>query len=141
MLYVVDASVVVKWFLPEPHRDKTMKLLVDFRNMSVDLRAPDHIVAEVASALWKRSTIKKEISASEAADSHADFLAVGLNLHPAPSLVGAALKVATQEHHSPYDMLYVILALQLGCEFITADKTVVNKLGRKFAFIRWLGDL
>jgi predicted nucleic acid-binding protein len=40
MLHVVDASVVVKWFLPEPYGDKAMKLLVDFRNMRVDLRAP-----------------------------------------------------------------------------------------------------
>jgi len=73
MLYVVDASVVVKWFLPEPNRDKAMKLLTDFRDMSVD------------------------------------------------------------------SMRYIVLASQLGCEFITADKTVVNKLGSKF--IRRLGDL
>jgi hypothetical protein len=31
-----------------------MKLLTDFRNMRVDLRAPDHIRAEVASALRQR---------------------------------------------------------------------------------------
>jgi predicted nucleic acid-binding protein len=76
--------------------------------------------------LYGKEALLKKISASEAAESHAEFLAVGLNLHPAPSLVGAALKLAAQEHHSPYDMLYVVLALQLGCEFITADKIVVN---------------
>jgi hypothetical protein len=59
-----------------------MKLLTDFRNMRVDLRAPDHISAEVATALWKRSAIKKEISASEAADGHADFWQLGLTFIP-----------------------------------------------------------
>jgi predicted nucleic acid-binding protein len=92
MLHVVDASVVVKWFLPEPHRDKAMKLLVDFRNMSVDLRGP--------------------------------------------SPVGAALDFRPRKLHSPYDMLCVVLALQLGCEFVTADKTVVNKLSSQFPIIR-----
>ncbi len=141
MRYVVDACLVVKWFIPEQHSDKAMRLLVEFRNKSLDLTAPDHIVIEVGSALWKRSTLRNEISASEASDSHADFVALGLELHSTPALACAALVLAAQERHTPYDMVYVALARQLDCEFITADQTLIRKLGGRFPFVRWLGDL
>jgi len=141
MLYVVDASVAVKWFIHEPHRDKAMTLLLGFRNKRLELRAPDHIVAEVASALWKLSALRNQITASEAEGSHADFLALKLKLHPVPSIIGAALRLAVQEHHTPYDMFYVALAAQLGCQFITADERLAHKLGGRFPFILWLGHL
>ncbi|HXB75761.1 MAG TPA: type II toxin-antitoxin system VapC family toxin [Candidatus Acidoferrales bacterium] len=141
MLKVVDASLAVKWFIPEPDSDKAINLLENFRNKSAILTAPDHIVSEIGSALWKRSTLRKEISVLEALESLKDFLALGLQLHPTPRLVEAALELAGQEHHSPYDMLYVVLAAQLGCEFITADRTLFIRLSTKFPFVRWLGSL
>jgi predicted nucleic acid-binding protein len=141
MMYVVDASLAVKWFIPEPLSDEAMKLLANFRSKISDLTAPDLIVVEVGSALWKRSTLRNEISELEAAESYADFLALGLEFHATPPLVRAALKLAAQERHSPYDLVYVTLAEQLGCEFITADRKLMNKLGSRFPFIRWLGDL
>src|SRR5437879_12181037 len=109
MLHVIDASVVVKWFIPELHSDKAMKLLADFRNKTLDLTAPDLVVSEVANTLWKRSTLRKEISEVDAAECYADFLAIGLQFHPTPSLVGSALELATQERNSVYDMLYRVL--------------------------------
>jgi predicted nucleic acid-binding protein len=141
MLNVVDASLAVKWFIPEEHSDRAMSILARFRNRSLDLTAPDHILIEVGSALWKRSTLKSEISESEATESLTDFLALGLKLRPTPPLVGPAMRLAAQERHSIYDMVYVALARQLGCELITADRTLKNKLGSKFSFIRWVGDL
>jgi predicted nucleic acid-binding protein len=49
-LIVVDASVAVKWFIHEPDRPAARRLLVPQSR----LIAPDLIVAEVASAMWKR---------------------------------------------------------------------------------------
>ena len=86
-------------------------------------------------------TLRREISEAEAAESYADFWALGLHLHPASPLVGAALKLADQERHSVYDMLYIVLAEQRDCQFITADETLVRKLSGKFPFVRLLGDL
>jgi predicted nucleic acid-binding protein len=93
MMYVVDASLAVKWFIPEPLSDEAMKLLANFRSKISDLTAPDLIVVEVGSALWKRSTLRNEISELEAAESHADFLALGLEFHSTPPLVRAALNL------------------------------------------------
>jgi predicted nucleic acid-binding protein len=78
---------------------------------------------------------------AQAAQSCANFLALGVTLQPSTTLAAAALKLATQERHSVYDMLYVVLAERNGCEFVTADEKLANKLGGKFRFVRWLGGM
>src|SRR2546426_12726252 len=132
MLHVIDASVAVKWFLPEPHSDKATKLLTDFRNSKLDLTAPDLLISEVANALFKRTTKLKHISAPEAAGIYTDLMEVQLNLHPTPSLVEAALGLSIKHEHPVYDMVYLVLALDLGCDLITADEPFVNKLASQF---------
>src|ERR1017187_3188857 len=140
MQCVVDASVAAKWFLPEPYKERAERLLRDFLDEKLDLIAPDIIVSEVGNILWKRSTLRGEISATQASRSYANFLAVGLRLQPSSTLAAAALKLATERSHPVYDMLYVALAEQNGCDFATADEKLVKKLGAKFPLLRWLGD-
>ncbi len=94
MEYVVDANVAVKWFIEEPYSQTAEGLLFEFRNHVLNLAAPDHIVAEVASALWQRSTPRKEISISEASGSLADFLEIKVQLSPTPALITVALNLA-----------------------------------------------
>ncbi len=66
MQYAVDASVVLKWFLPETYSDKADLLLNDFLHQGLGLKAPDHLVAEVGNTLWKRSVLTREISTAQA---------------------------------------------------------------------------
>jgi predicted nucleic acid-binding protein len=141
MQHVVDASVVAKWFLPEPHKDKAEKLLRDFLEETVELTAPDLIVAEVGNLLWKRSTLLQEISANQAAQSYRHFLSLPIQLHPSPAIAATALKLAADERRQIYDMLYIALAQQNACEFITADEKLLRALGKKFSCLRWIGDL
>jgi predicted nucleic acid-binding protein len=53
----------------------------------------------------------------------------------------AALSLAISERRTVYDMLYVALAQQNGCSFVTADEKLFNAVGKKFGCIRWIGDL
>jgi predicted nucleic acid-binding protein len=46
---VVDASVVVKWFIPEQGHANARELLLAARDRRVDLHAPDLLLAEVAN--------------------------------------------------------------------------------------------
>jgi predicted nucleic acid-binding protein len=141
MQRVVDASVAAKWFLPEPHKDKAEKLLRDFLTDKVDLIAPDLIVAEVGNVLWHRSILRGDISATQASESFANFLAIPLTLQPSSTIAVAAFTLAAETRHRIYDMLYVALAQQKGCELVTADEKLVNKLSGTFPFVRWVGDL
>lgn len=80
MKQVVDASVVAKWFLPEPYKAKADNLLHNFLDEKVELIAPDLLVAEVGNLLWKRSALRQDISPSQATRSYDYFLALGLPL-------------------------------------------------------------
>ena len=49
-MFVVDASVALKWFLiDEPYSDESIKLL----NSNIILIAPDMVLVEVSNAAWK----------------------------------------------------------------------------------------
>jgi predicted nucleic acid-binding protein len=137
---VVDASVAAKWFLPEAYKDNAQRLLTAFLNDKLQLIAPDFMAAEVANLLWTRSTARKEISEPKAAQSLAEFLALGLDLRSNSALLTTALKLGASEKHSVYDMIYIALAQQENREMITADEKLINKLHGKYPLLRWIGD-
>jgi len=141
MQHVVDASVVAKWFLPEPHKQQAAQLLTNFLDETVDLTAPDLLVAEVGNLLWKRSILLGDISEAEAAESYNIFLAYDIPLCSSLDIATAALNLAMREHRKIYDMMYIALAQQNGCEFITADEKLLNALSNKFSCLRWIGDV
>jgi predicted nucleic acid-binding protein len=140
MQYVVDASVAAKWFLPEPHKENAERLLSGFLEEKIKLIGPDLLVVEVGNLLWTRSTLRGDISEIKATQSYDAFLALGFDLRPSSTLAAAVLKLAAEEKHSVYDMTYVALAQHEGCELITADEKLINKLRAKFPFVRWIGD-
>ena len=131
----MDASVVLKWFLPEPDSDTADFLLEKFLNDEADLLAPDLMLVETASALWKRVMIRKELSANEATLIYRDLLTLPLSLIASATVADAALQVALQHNHSVYDALYCALAIERRCDFVTADRTLVNKLRGVFPFV------
>ena len=141
MQYVIDASVALKWFLPEPYSDKADALLQRFLHQGLSLVSPDLLVPEVGNALWKRSALQAEIPLSDAQESYRDFLRLQVPLESSSVIANDAFNLAAQEQQTVYDALYVALALQRGCEFVTADQTLVTKLVRKFPQIRPLGSL
>jgi predicted nucleic acid-binding protein len=141
LICVVDASVVLKWFLPEPDSAAADLLLEKFLNDEVELLAPDLVLVEAASALWKRVMIRKELSADEATLIYQDLLTLPLTLSPSGTVADAALRVALKHNHSVYDALYCALAIQRHCDFVTADRTLANKLQSVFPFIVYLSSI
>jgi predicted nucleic acid-binding protein len=135
LLCVVDASVVLKWFLREPDSAAADLLLEKFLNNEVDLIAPDLILVETASALWKRARVRNEMSADEATLIFRDALTLPLSLIPSGTVAEAALQIALRHRHSVYDAIYCALAIERHCDFLTADRTLVNKLQNVFPFI------
>lgn len=85
MQYVVDASVVSKWLLPEAYKDNADRLLRDFVNQDVGLIAPDLIIGEVGNVLWKRSVLVRDTSVQYAREAYRYFLALGLPVYPSSS--------------------------------------------------------
>lgn len=133
---MVDASVALKWFLPETGTSGAEGLLRAFLGGTVALYAPDLLLIEAASGLWRRTVVLRELTPSDAKAIYRDLLTLPLNLQPSERLAAAAFSLAIAHRHSAYDAVYCALSVEMDCEFITADRTLVAKLGRALPFIR-----
>lgn len=122
-LLVVDASVVVKWLLPEIRSEAAKRLLAD----ELQLWAPDLVWAEVGNVLWKRWR-RGELPGDVVAPLLRDFRRFPLSIHPSDPLFEAAWEVAHALDRSFYDSLYLALAAALDCPLVTADLKLWNAL-------------
>ena len=113
---VIDASVAVKWFVPEIHSAAAARLL----EPEIVLCAPDLIGPEFANVLWKKMR-RGEITRDEADEIFRAFRALPLEIHPSAFLLGAAFELAVEFDRSVYDSLYLALAVAEECVLITAD--------------------
>lgn len=135
---VVDASVAVKWFVPEIHSAASVRLL----DAEFILCAPDLIGAELANTLWKKVR-KGEISRGEADEILASFDGLPIEFVPTKVLLSAAFQVAVTLGRSVYDSLYVALAVAQECSLITADRKFHSAVLTSRALaphMRWVED-
>ncbi|MBI2359925.1 MAG: type II toxin-antitoxin system VapC family toxin [Deltaproteobacteria bacterium] len=135
---VVDASVAIKWFLPEIHGDAALRLLEG----EYALRVPDLIFSEFGNVLWKRFR-KGQISRKEAIVTTEALLALPLQVESSQSLIPAALEIACSAHRTVYDSLYLAVAIAYQCRVVTADSKLHNALkkGALSAHLLWVEDI
>ena len=141
MTYVIDASVVLKWFLPESDNAAADILLEKFLNDEASLIAPDVLLVEIASALWKRVVLRNELTSDEATLIYRDLLTMPLSLTASETIAEAALQLAMKHKHPVYDALYCALAIDHQCDFVTADQTLLHKFRGNFSFVRHLSAI
>lgn len=120
---VVDASVAIKWFIPEVHAIAAGHLL----HKNFKLLAPDLIFAEVGSILWKKQRLK-EITRATASDILNDFKRLPIENYEIEPLIDEAWNIAATYQCTVYDSLYVALARAEKCVLATADQRLVNTL-------------
>jgi len=140
MKYVVDSSIAVKWALVEQGTDKARRLRDDFRQTVHELLAPDVFSVEAAHALT-RAERQGRIKLSESIQLLADILITAPALHSYHPLLARAAVISSAMRVGVYDCLYVALAEQETCEFVTADDKLVKNLQSTFPFIIPLSSL
>ncbi len=140
MRYVLDASVAVKWSLPEAHSDKAILLRDEFSKGLHDLLSPDVFPIEVAHSLT-RAERQKRISPTDGAIALADMLKNLPVLHPSVPLLSRAYAISSAMRVGVYDCLYVALAEREKCELVTADDKLVKNLQPHFPFLTPLASL
>jgi len=135
---VVDASVAIKWYVPEIHSAPAVRLLEGH----FILLAPDLIGAELANAVWKKVR-RDEITRAEGAEILAAFDKLQLELSPTRPLLAAAYEAAIALDRTVYDCLYLALAVAQNCALFTADRkfySAVLTSPALAAHIRWIED-
>ena len=113
---VVDASVAVKWFVPEIHSEAAVRLL----DAEIALYAPDLISPEFGNILWKKVR-RREIGRDEADEIMIAFARLPFEVRPSAVLLPSAFELAIELDRTVYDSLYLALAVAEECAVITAD--------------------
>jgi predicted nucleic acid-binding protein len=136
---VVDASVAVKWFVPEAHAAEARQ----WRGGPDELHAPAFFLdLEIASILWKKVR-RAEITRPDADLILGQLPALPLTRHPDTPLLASAFDLADRTRRTVYDCKYLALAMHLGGRMLTADQRLYNGLkGTPWAAsVHWVGDL
>jgi|SRR5438132_2830996 len=140
MRSVLDASVAVKWVLPEPDTDKALRLRDAYRQGQDELIAPDWILAEVANILGKAAA-RKTITIVEAKQYYQDVSKDAPVLFPTVPLLDDAFDLALTYRRAVYDCLYLALALQEKCQLVTADDAFVRQFQPVYPFVIALSSM
>jgi len=123
--YVVDASVLTKWFMEEDDRD----LALGLRELHIAGRST--LFVSELTFLEILNAIRYGLKTKEEDGAEALHLLERLHLQVTPTdfyLLRKANAIAWAYKITLFDALYVALAEQLGYPLITADEVMLKKL-------------
>ena len=138
-MIVVDASVIVKWFVPEVG-DAAAKALL---SASDQLMAPELARVEVASALIRKG-IRQEFTREDVENTLGAWfraLADGqIVLLPDADDIGAAADLALELQHPLPDCLYLAAAERLGAALMTADRAFARRAAARSDLVKLVAE-
>ncbi len=122
---VIDASIVVKWFIEEIDSDKARLLRDKFIDGKIELTVPSLLYFEVLNAL-KYSKLFDPSELNDAGESleNYGFKVITIKNEMRKHMI----KVAVDQELSIYDASYLGLSICLGIIFCTADEKIIKKL-------------
>lgn len=136
--YVVDASVAIKWFVPEIHSDAALRA----QHSGTHLHIPAFMVLELGNVLAKKLR-RNELTPGDGETILRELKRLPLQHHADARLFAAAYQLALNTRRSLYDCLYLALAEAIDGVMVTADHKFFASLtngpyGRR---VMWVGDL
>jgi len=127
-VFVIDASVAVKWYVDEEDRDRALKVRSDYVDGKIDLASPALIVYEVFNAL----RYHPGLSPDDVARCSDSFLDMQMDLRlPSEENNRRAADLAFKEGISGYDAHYIALAQTIETRLITSDAKLREKLSHE----------
>jgi predicted nucleic acid-binding protein len=141
MNLVMDASVLIKFYVPEILSDRAERLLAKVEKQDIDLLVPDLIYPEAGNILWKKQRLK-ELTRSEVEEITDAVLSLPLKIEASKSLLPLAVNIAIAYGITVYDASYLSLAKVYETTLMTADRRLVDVLAKtdlKDSII-WLGS-
>ena len=124
-LFVVDASVAVKWYVHESDREKALGLRADYARRRVDLLAPRLILYEVGNALRYHPNADENLSS----DGVRALYGMGFTVEwSGNDAVQEAMRIAYSENITFYDAVYLALAEKEDAKVISADEKLIGRL-------------
>jgi len=122
--YVVDASIVTKWFLVEANSDQAIRLRDEFATGRLRLTVPTLLFYEVTNAL-RFSGAFDQTDLALAAKSLSKYR-FGI-WRPRGKLLELSVQLSVREDVTVYDACYVALAKRLRTRLVTEDRELLHK--------------
>lgn len=125
---IVDANIVVKWFIEEKDSIKAKILRTKFIDGEIELIVPSLLFFEVLNAL-KYSKLFNLAELNEAGESLENY---GFNVITIKKEIREQMvKIALEHDMSIYDASYLGLSITMGGIFYTADDKIIKKLPKR----------
>lgn len=137
---VIDASVVLKWYLAdEEHGQRALGILDKHLTSEIEIIAPSLLEYEVVNGLMiakKRGRMQAE-KIQMAIDG---FVSLDLKLKNLSLFYSKIIELCELHHLSAYDAAYLALASEEHIPFITADEELYKTVKKDLNWVIWLGD-
>jgi predicted nucleic acid-binding protein len=141
MRAVIDASVVLKWYLSdEGHGEEALDLLKRYISDDLEIVAPALLEYEVINGLMvarKRGRIREEVILS----AIEGFVNLGLRFVGLSGHHPRIVYYCKAFNRSAYDASYLALAEAQQVPFITADENLYNAVKKDLDWVKWIGEL
>lgn len=138
---VIDASVILKWYLAdEKYSHVALGLLDKYISYELEIFAPSLLEYEVLNGLIiarKRGRIHKEkvIAAVEG------FLSLEIEQKDISSFYPKVMHFSESYNLSAYDASYLAMADEEGILLVTADENLYERVKKDLKWVKWLGDI
>jgi predicted nucleic acid-binding protein len=119
---IVDANIVVKWFVAEDDSAAALAL-----RLQGELFAPDVMLIEYRNALLNKVR-RQAISPNEARRAEREIDSVGITILPSAPLLSDAFRLALDLREPIYDCIYLAAAIASDRILVTADKRFAAKV-------------
>lgn len=121
MRLVIDASVSVKWLVPEEDSGAALALTTGEH----ELHAPRLMAAELANALWSKAR-RGQIEHGKASALIESVSRLPVQWNADETVCADAIRVALALDKPVYDFMYLALAHRIGAIVVTADRRFAN---------------
>lgn len=126
---VIDASVGLKWVLPERGAAAALRLRDRLIESGAPVWIPDLFWPETANVLWRLTRgADQRLEAVEAREILEALRSAPLATVPAEPVTGRALEIACATGATAYDALYVAVAELKRARLWTADRRLLQAL-------------
>ena len=138
---VLDASVAIKWYVPEAQSTESLRFMAPAFAMHV----PSFFAAECGNTVWKKVAQRREISPDRGREILDELFAYPRQVHDAEALTPIAFELALAVNNpklAVYDFIYLALAVGLNCRLVTADQVFHDALkhGPYGSYLLWAAD-
>jgi predicted nucleic acid-binding protein len=119
---IVDANIVVKWFVAEDDSGAALAL-----RLQGELFAPDVMLIEYRNALLNKVR-RQAISPNEARRAEREIDSARITILPSAPLLSDAFQLALDLREPIYDCIYLAAAIASDRILVTADERFVTKV-------------